>query len=44
LVAFYSFTDSHKDMNVNNFRILTIKHFFKVGRCETCKGVNFVVY
>jgi len=28
--------DPHKDMNVNEFRITTIKHFFK--------GINFVVY
>jgi len=26
--------DSHKDMNVNKFRIPTTKHFFKGGRCE----------
>jgi len=36
--------DSHKDMNVNKFRMPTIKHIFKGGRCETFKGVNFVVY
>jgi len=36
--------DSHKDMNVNKFRIPTIKYFFKRGRCETFKGVNFAVY
>jgi len=37
--------DSHKDMNVNKFRIPTTKHFFKGGgRGETFKGVNFVVY
>jgi len=36
--------DSHKDMNMNKFRISTIKHFFKGGRCETFKGVNFVIY
>jgi len=36
--------DSHKDMNVNKFRIPTTKHFFKWGKCETFKGVNCVVY
>jgi len=36
--------DSHKDMNVNKFRIPTAKHFFKRGRDEIFKGVNFVVY
>jgi len=35
LVVFYIFMYSHKDMNVNKFRIPTIKHFFKVGSCET---------
>jgi len=44
LVVFYSFMDSHKDVNVNKFRIPTTEHFFKEGRCETFKGVNFVVY
>jgi len=44
LVVFYSFMDSHKDMNVNKIRIPTTKDFFKGGRCETFKGVNFVVY
>jgi len=34
--------DSHKDMNVNKFRISTTKQFLKGGRCETFKGVNFV--
>jgi len=29
---------------VNKFRIPTTEHFFKGGRCETFKGVNFVVY
>jgi len=33
--------DSHKDMNMNKFRIPITKHFFKGGRCETFKGVNF---
>jgi len=28
--------DSHKDMNMNKFKIPTTKHFFK--------GENFVVY
>jgi len=31
-------------MNVNKFRIPTTKKFFIEGRCETFKGVNFVVY
>jgi len=44
LVVVYGFMDSHKDMNVNKFRIPTNKHFFKKGKCGTCKGVNFVVY
>ena len=38
MVVFYSFMDSHKDMNVNKFRIPTIKHFFKAVRFETFKG------
>jgi len=38
LVAFYSFMDSHKDINVNKFRIPTTMHFLKGGRCETFKG------
>jgi len=44
LVVVYGLMDSHKDMNVNEFRIPTTKHFFKGGKCETFKGVNFVVY
>jgi len=36
LVVVYAFVDSHKDMNINKFRIPTTKHFFKV--------VNFVIY
>ena len=44
LVVVFSFMDSHKDMNVNKFRIPTTKHFFKWGKCETLKGVNCVVY
>ena len=44
LVVVFSFMDSHKDMNVNKFRIPTTKHFFKWGKCETFKGVNCVVY
>ena len=44
LVVFYGFTDSHKDMNVNKFKIPTTKCFFKGGKCEAFKGVNFVVY
>jgi len=35
---------SHKDMNVNKFRIPTTKNFIKGGKCETFKGVNAVVY
>jgi len=41
LVVFYDFIDSHKDMDVNKFRIPTTKHFSKG---ETFKGVNLVVY
>jgi len=44
LVVVYGLMDSHKDMNVNEFRIPTTKHFFKGGKCETFRGVNFVVY
>jgi len=44
LVVVYNFVDSHKDMNVNKFRIPTTKHFIKGGKCETFKGENFVVY
>jgi len=44
LVVFHSFMYSHKNMNVNKFRIPTTKHFFEGGRCETFKGVNCVVY
>ena len=44
LVVVFSFMDSHKDMNVNEFRIPTTKHFLKWGKCETFKGVNCVVY
>jgi len=36
--------DCHKDMNVNKFKIPTIKHFFQGGRCEIFKGVIYVVY
>jgi len=39
----YSFMYSHKDMNVNKFRIRTTKHFFKRGKCETFKGTNCIV-
>jgi len=31
LVVIYSFMDSHKDINVNKFRIPTTKHFSKGG-------------
>jgi len=44
LFVVYGFMDSHKDMNVNKFRITTTQHVFKGGKCETFKGVNFVVY
>jgi len=36
--------DSHKDMNVNKFKIPTTKPFSNGGKCETFKGVNCVVY
>jgi len=36
--------DSHKDTNVNKFRIPTTKHLFQRGKCEPYKGVNFVLY
>jgi len=42
LVVVYGFMDSHKDMNVNKFRIPTTKHFFEGGKYETFKGRNFV--
>jgi len=35
MVVIYGFMDSHKDMNVNKFRIPTTKYFFKGGKCET---------
>ena len=35
--------DFHK-ANVKKFRIPPTKHFFKGGKCETFKGVDFVVY
>jgi len=46
LVVVCSFMGSHKEMNVRKFRIPTrpIKHFFKEGKCEIFKGVNFVAY
>jgi len=44
LVVVYGLVDSHKDMNINKFRIPTTKHFFKVVKCETFKVVNFVIY
>jgi len=37
LVVVYGFMDSYKDMDVNNFRIPTTKHFFKEGKCQTFK-------
>jgi len=36
--------DSHKDMNVNKFRNQLPSIFFKGGKCETFKRVNFIVY
>jgi len=33
--------DSHKDMNINKFRIPTAKYFFKGGKYETF--VEFVL-
>jgi len=44
LVVVYGFVDSHKDMNINKFRMPTTKHFFKGVKCETFKVVNFVIY
>jgi len=44
LVVVYGLVDSHKDVNINKFRIPTTKHFFKLVKCETFKGVNFVIY
>jgi len=37
LVDVYGFVDSHKDMNINKFRIPTPKHFIKWVKCETFK-------
>ena len=34
LVDVYGFVDSHKDMNINKFRIPTTKHFIKWVKCE----------
>jgi len=44
LVDVYGFVDSHKDMNINKFRIPTTKHFIKWVKCETLKVLNFVIY
>jgi len=44
LVVVYGLMYSHEDMNVNKLRIATTTHFIKGGKCETFKGVNFVVY
>ena len=44
LVDVYGFVDSHKDMNINKFRIPTTKHFIKWVKCETFKVLNFVIY
>jgi len=43
LVVVYGFMNSHKEMNVNKLKILTTKHFFKGGKYESFKGVNFAV-
>jgi len=37
-VVIYDFMYSHKDMNVNKFRIPTTKHFIKGEKCEISKG------
>jgi len=44
LVVVYGFIYSHKDMNVNKFRIPNTKHFIKGGKCGTLKRVSVVVY
>jgi len=44
LIVVYGFMYSHNDMNVNKFKIPFTKHFIKGGKCETFKGVIFVVY
>jgi len=44
LVVVYGFVDSHKDMNINKFKIPTTKHVIKGVKCETFKVVNFVIY
>jgi len=38
LVVFYSSMDSHKDMNVNKFRIPITKYFSKGGGVKLSKG------
>jgi len=38
LVVVYGFLYSHKDMDVNQFRIPTTKHFIKEGRVKLSKG------
>jgi len=38
LLVVYGFMGSHKDMNVNEFRIPTTKHFFKWGSVTLSKG------
>jgi len=43
-VDVYGFMDSHKDMNINKFRIPTTTHFIKWVKCETFKVLNFVIY
>jgi len=43
LVVVHYFIYSHKDMNVNKFRIPNAKSFIKGGKCETFKGANVVV-
>jgi len=46
LVVVYGFVDSHKDMNINKFRIPTTKHFFKGGKVwniRSCKVCNLLM-
>jgi len=37
-IVVYSLMDSHKDTNVNKFRIPTTKHCFEKGRMKHTKG------
>jgi len=38
LVVVYGFMDSHKDVNVNKFKITTTKHFSKGGSVKFQRG------